>query len=89
MCGRSSGFAVSRSTMLAKISKSRGEVSGKLDESLGSIRRYYNEEGMRKLQTLAAWVPKLVYFTVMLVIAYGVINFYIGYLKQIETVGKF
>ena len=61
-----------------------GEISGKLDESLGSIRHYYNEEGMRKLQTLAALLPKLVYFIVMLVIAYAVINFYVGYMKQIE-----
>lgn len=66
-----------------------GEVSGKLEESLGSIRAYYNEEGTRKLQTLASLAPKLVYFIVMLVIAYCVINFYIGYLNQIEAASKF
>jgi len=62
-----------------------GEVSGKLDEALGSIRKYYNEEGMRKLQTLATVLPKVVYFVVMLVIAYSVINFYVGYLNQIDA----
>ena len=62
-----------------------GETSGKLDESLGSIRCYYNEEGMRKLQTLATLLPKLVYFIVLLVIAYCVITFYTGYLKQIDA----
>ncbi|MEI8341979.1 MAG: type II secretion system F family protein [Verrucomicrobiota bacterium] len=61
-----------------------GEVSGKLDESLGSIHRYYNEEGLRKLQTLASLLPKVVYFMVMLAIAYFVIHFFTGYLKQIE-----
>ena len=53
-----------------------GEVSGKLDESLHSIRRYYNEEGTRKLETLAALLPKLVYFGVVLAIAYNIIKFY-------------
>lgn len=66
-----------------------GEVSGKLEESLGSIRRYYNEEGMRKLQTLATLLPKVIYFSVMIVIAYCVITFYVGYMKQIEEATKF
>ena len=65
-----------------------GEVSGKLEESLGSIRRYYNEEGMRKLQTLASLLPKVVYFIVMLVIAYCIINFFNGYMKQIDAAGQ-
>ena len=65
-----------------------GEVSGKLEEALGSIRRYYTEEGLRKLQTLAALVPKLVYFSVMLVIAYGVIIFFMDYMKQIDAASQ-
>ena len=65
-----------------------GEVSGMLDESLGSIRRYYNDEGMRKLQTLAALLPKVVYLIVLLIIAYCVINFYTGYLKQIDAASQ-
>ncbi|MCX6894576.1 MAG: type II secretion system F family protein [Verrucomicrobia bacterium] len=66
-----------------------GEVSGKLEESLGSLRRYYNEEGSRKLQTLASLMPKLVYLVVALVIAYNVINFYTGYFKQIDDASHF
>lgn len=66
-----------------------GEVSGKLDESLGSLRRYYQEEGTRKLQFLANLMPKLVYFAVALIIAYNVIQFWTGYFKQIDDASHF
>ena len=68
---------------------STGEVSGKLDESLGSLRRYYNEEGTRKMETLVNLLPKAIYLLVMLGIAYFVIDFYVGYFKQIEDVSHF
>ena len=66
-----------------------GEVSGKLDESLGSIRSYYNEEGTRKLQALATLLPKAVYFIVVIVIACNVIHFFLDYFKQIEDMAHF
>ena len=36
------------------------------------------------LPGVPATVSKVVYFIVLLVIAYAAINFYLGYLKQIE-----
>jgi type IV pilus assembly protein PilC len=55
-----------------------GEVSGKLDETLRRLYAYYQEEGTRKLQAFATWMPRLVYFIVVLFIAYFIIQFYTG-----------
>jgi type II secretory pathway component PulF len=61
-----------------------GEVSGKLDESLKYLHRHYQDEGTRKLHTLAELLPRVVYLAVMLAIAYAIIKFYMGYFGQIE-----
>ena len=63
-----------------------GEVSGKLDDSLLRLQQYYQEEGSRKLQTLATLAPKAVYILIMLGIAYNIIKFYTGYFSEIEKV---
>lgn len=60
-----------------------GEMSGRLDEQLGRIHRYYLDSGTRRLQLLATWVPKIVYLVVVLFIAHYVISFWTGYFKQI------
>jgi hypothetical protein len=61
-------------------------VSGSLDESLRSLRKYYQEEGTRKLHAVSHWVPRFIYLAIMLVIAYKIINFWMGYFKQIQDV---
>jgi type IV pilus assembly protein PilC len=63
-----------------------GEVSGKLDDSLQRLHHYYGEEGTRKLHAFAQWTPRLVYFIVLLVIAYKIIQFYTGYFNQLSNV---
>jgi type II secretory pathway component PulF len=63
-----------------------GEVSGSLDESLRSLRKYYQEEGTRKLHAVSQWVPRFIYLAIMLVIAYKIINFWLGYFEQINQV---
>ncbi len=55
-----------------------GEISGKLDESLGQLHRYYQEEGSRKLHAVALWTPRLIYFAIALLIAYKVIQGWLG-----------
>jgi general secretion pathway protein F/type IV pilus assembly protein PilC len=55
-----------------------GEISGKLDEALRHLNRLYNEDGTRKLQAFATWMPRLVYILVVLMIAYKVIQFWTG-----------
>jgi type IV pilus assembly protein PilC len=56
-----------------------GEVSGQLDETLGRLHRHYQEEGNRKMRTIAEWSPKLVYYMVMLLIAWKIIAYYYNY----------
>jgi len=50
-----------------------GEISGQLDETLGRLHRHYQEEGSRKMKVVADWSPKLVYFIVMLLIAWQIV----------------
>jgi type IV pilus assembly protein PilC len=63
-----------------------GEISGKLDESLRQLHRLYNEDGASKLNGFATWVPRLIYFSVALIIGYKIIVFYQGYFNQISTI---
>jgi type II secretory pathway component PulF len=55
-----------------------GEISGKLDESLRQLHRFYQEDGSRKLHTFAQLTTRLVYTLVVLFIAYKVFQFYTG-----------
>src|SRR4051812_15651934 len=63
-----------------------GEVSGQLDDSLLRLQRYYQEEGTRQLKIFSQWVPKIIYFGIMLMIAYRVVSFYVGYYKNIGDI---
>jgi type IV pilus assembly protein PilC len=60
-----------------------GEVSGQLDEALKRLRAYYEEEGSRKLHTVAQWTPRAVYLFIVLMIAYRVLHFYTDYFRQV------
>jgi type II secretory pathway component PulF len=66
-----------------------GEVSGKLDETLLGLNRYYQEEGSRKLHALARWTPRAVYLGIMLMIAYRIVRFWSDYFSQIGAAGGF
>jgi type IV pilus assembly protein PilC len=61
-----------------------GEISGQLDATLGRLRAYYEEEGSRKLHAVAQWTPRGVYLIVVLLIAYQVLHFYLGYFGQLR-----
>ncbi len=60
-----------------------GEISGQLDDSLTRLQAHYQEEGSRKLRALAEWTPKLVYFAIMMMIAYRIISFWAGHFADI------
>ena len=66
-----------------------GEVSGKLDETLRRLGAHYQEEGTRKLYAFAQWTPRIVYVLVAGIIAYKVVNFYLGYFQQINDMSHF
>ena len=63
-----------------------GEVSGKLDETLKRLYTHYQEEGTHKLQSFAQWLPRLIYGLVAGMVAYNVIQFWVGYFNQISTI---
>jgi type II secretory pathway component PulF len=62
---------------------STGEVSGKLDETLGRLAAHYHEEGTHKLRAFAFRAGHALQLIIMLGIAWQVISFYIGYFNQI------
>jgi type II secretory pathway component PulF len=63
-----------------------GEISGKLEENLKHLQRYYQEEGQRKVRAFCQWVPRFIYLVVALFIAYRVVTFYTGYFNQINQI---
>jgi len=64
-----------------------GEISGQLDDTLRRLRAYYQEEGSRKLHAVAQWTPRAIYLCVVLLIAYQIVHFYLGYFAQIRDAG--
>jgi type II secretory pathway component PulF len=66
-----------------------GEHSGKLDESLRRLHRYYQEEGSRKVEAVAQWAPRVFYLIVAGLIAWKVVGFWTGYFGQLQSVGGF
>lgn len=67
-----------------------GEVSGQLDDALQRIHVYYRDEGTRRLEILAEWIPRIIYFGVALLVAYKVITLFrsavIGPLQDIMKI---
>lgn len=63
-----------------------GEISGKLDETLGRLRQYYQDDGTRKIQAVCQWLPRIIYLIVALFIAYKIITFYTGYFQQANQI---
>ncbi|MBA4148769.1 MAG: type II secretion system F family protein [Verrucomicrobia bacterium] len=63
-----------------------GEISGQQDDTMHRLHMYYQEEGTRTMRTFAQWLPRLVYFVIVIVIAWQVISFYKGYFGQLGDV---
>jgi type II secretory pathway component PulF len=68
---------------------STGELSGSLDQTLRRLHQYYREEGSRKMRAVMKWVPIIVYVTIMLVIAWKIVSFYVDRFQQIRDAGSF
>jgi type II secretory pathway component PulF len=63
-----------------------GELSGSLEEQLGRLHRYYGESGAQTMRAISAWVPRVFYLAVVLLIAYRVLRFWSGYFQNISNV---
>jgi type IV pilus assembly protein PilC len=66
---------------------STAEVSGKLDDALGRLRNYYQDEGFRTLRLFTKIMNGTIYGLVALLVAYNVIEFYSNYFKQAVNPG--
>ena len=66
-----------------------GEISGRLDDTLRRLHAYYQEEGSRKLHAVAQWTSRFVYFGVVLMIAWRILSFYMGYFNMVRDAGGF
>ncbi len=63
-----------------------GEVSGKLDETLRRLHAHYQDEGSRKMRSVADWTPKLVYLVIAGAIAVRIVSFYSNYFKTLNSI---
>lgn len=68
---------------------STGEISGKLDDSLRRAHAYFQDEGSRKLKAFVFACTTMLIISIMVLVAWQVIGFYIGYFKQIQDAGQF
>ncbi len=66
-----------------------GELTGSLDDTLRRLHTLHHEEGARQMRALAAWTPKLIYFGVVLMVAWQVIKFWTGYFDSISNAIQF
>ncbi len=62
------------------------EMSGKTDETLGRMHRYYEESGSRQSKMAVGVAAGLVFGVVVLTVAYQVIQFWSNYYGQINKV---
>ncbi|HMJ91492.1 MAG TPA: type II secretion system F family protein [Candidatus Acidoferrum sp.] len=61
-----------------------GEISGQLDDALRRCHVLYQDEGSRKLKKFIFSLAGLLVGAVMLMIAFNIIKFYMGYFQQIN-----
>ena len=85
--GQTPAEAVSRSREFPELFASMyhtGEITGQLDQTLNRLHLLYREEATRDLRALADWTPKLIYFGIMLMIAWRVVSFWTNYFGMIN-----
>jgi len=63
-----------------------GELSGKLDHTLNRLRKIYAEEASRGFHAFSVWLPRLIYWVLLLLIAFQIVKFYSGDFRQIDEI---
>ncbi len=61
-----------------------GEQSGKMDDMLFRLSKYYEEVWQKKLDQIAAWLPKLIYGVVCIFVIYWIFQFFLAHLAEIN-----
>ena len=60
------------------------ELTGRLDETLGRLQRYYAEQALWQLKAFSQWVPRLVYLAVAVWIGWRILQFWSAYFQQVQ-----
>lgn len=63
-----------------------GEQSGRLDDALSRLHAYYQDEGLRILRTFTRVMAGTIYGLIVVLVAYTVIKFYMGYFSNILNI---
>jgi len=63
------------------------EESGELEEELKRMAVEYRAESFSRLEILVEWIAKLLYFGVVVYVAYGIISLYSTYLNAVTHIG--
>ncbi len=63
-----------------------GEQTGRLDEELDRLAEEHRRVALAKLDTLAEWVPRIIYIGVVVYLGYRIVDFYASYWKRIEEI---
>ena len=63
-----------------------GEISGTIDDSLARLQRLHQERGVSQFRLIADWLPKIIYFGIVIYVAWSIVSFYLGYYNQIGNV---
>lgn len=61
-----------------------GEHSGRLDDEMDRLGARYDELLSERLDALAAWIPRIVYFVILIFVGWKIIEFYLGYIGLIN-----
>ncbi|MEO6787719.1 MAG: type II secretion system F family protein [Chthoniobacteraceae bacterium] len=63
-----------------------GEETGELDHELQRLGADYQTTALRRLETVAEWMPKIFYIAVLFYFGWQIIRFYIGRMQEIQSV---
>ncbi|MBP8258736.1 MAG: type II secretion system F family protein [Verrucomicrobia bacterium] len=61
-----------------------GELSGKLDQSLGQLRQLFEDDAARKITAFAEWLPRIIYLAIAAILGYAIVSFWIQYYSNLS-----
>jgi len=63
-----------------------GEQTGRLDEELARLADEHRRVALSKLDSLAEWLPRLIYLGIVGYLGYRIVGLYAGYLRQVQEI---
>ncbi|HEX8295622.1 MAG TPA: type II secretion system F family protein [Chthoniobacteraceae bacterium] len=63
-----------------------GEQTGRLDEELERLAAEHQGQAISSLDTLTEWLPKLIYLGICGYMAYRIVSWYGGYLREVQDI---